>query len=262
MIHTILTHAKYTGCIVFNQKSGRLGAKLKPNPREQWVVQPNSFPAVISPSRFELVQQRLNGRTNHRSNERLLDELRAFVKKHGKATQAMLAADPKMACGCTYAHRFGSFCRALELIKTEPAKGFPEIECRARLKMWLQDEFARIAAARKFSYRRFYGIFRSPEYPTVLIEVGCCIRLPNGKPRWQIRYPAAGVEGMRCICLRMQPNNKLPMDYVCIPCLPHVAWWCQLSEERIRGLGFVTKNLDEAVQRLLLDPDQAETTQK
>ena len=261
MIHKILSHEKYTGSIVFNQKSGRLGAKFKSNPREQWVVRPNSFPAIISRSRFELAQQRLNDRTIHRSNERLLEELRAFVKRHGKATQAMLAADPKMAKTQTYADRFGSLCRALELIKTEPKEGFSEIECRARLKMWLQDEFARTTQARKLPYRRFYGVFRSSQHPTVVLEVGCCIRLPNGKLRWQIRYPAGGVEGMPCICLRLQPNNKLPMDYVCIPSLPYVAWFCQLSEERIRDLGFITQNLDEAVQRLLLDSEQVYTTQ-
>jgi DNA invertase Pin-like site-specific DNA recombinase len=255
MIHTILSHEKYIGSIVFNQKSGRLGARFKSNPREQWVIRRNSFPPIISRSRFELAQRRLNDRTIHRSNERLLEELRAFVKRHGRATQAMLAADPRMAKTETYAHRFGSLCRALESIKTEPKEGFSEIECRARLKMWLQDEFARIASTKALPYRRFYGVFRSAQHPTVVIEVGSCIKLPNGNLRWQIRYPAGGVEGMPCICLRMQPNNKLPMDYVCIPRLPYVAWFCQISEERIRELGFIAQNLDDAVERLLVGYD-------
>jgi DNA invertase Pin-like site-specific DNA recombinase len=257
MVHKILSHAKYTGCIVFNQKSGRLRSRMKANPREQWVIQPNSFPAIISQKRFELAQKRLAQRVFLRTDEQLLQQLRDFVKTHGKATQVMLAADPSMATGCTYGARFGSFSRALQLIKTEPPEGFPEIERRARIKLWLQDEFARILAVNNVQSRRSYGFFISSQHPPVLLDVARCFALADGQLRWEIRYPLTRNEGLRCITVRLQPDNKLPMDYVFIPCLPRAIRRWRFSQERIEEIGFIKKTLDEILRLLLQNNDDS-----
>ena len=55
---TILTHPKYAGCIVFNRTSVRLKSKRVFNPHEQWIVQPNCFPATVSADTFERAQAR------------------------------------------------------------------------------------------------------------------------------------------------------------------------------------------------------------
>ena len=94
IVDTILTHPRYTGSVVFNRRSEKLRSKRKSNPLEQWIVQPNSFPAIISRKRFEAVQRKLNDRVHRRSNGRLLKELRDFVDRHGRATELMLAEDP------------------------------------------------------------------------------------------------------------------------------------------------------------------------
>ncbi len=254
IVRTILTHPRYTGSVVFNRRSERLRSKRKSNPPEQWIVQPNSFPAIVPQKRFEAVQRKLNDRVCRRSNERLLKELREFVDKHGRATQLMLPADPTMASPCTYGKRFGSFSRAIALAIREPDSGFSEIERRARLKLLLQDEFARAMAATSVQSHRKNGVFRSSSHPPVLLDVACCRVLKNGHLRWEIRYPLTGVEGLRCITLRLDAGNKLPLDYLLIPFLPPGNQRYRFSEERLQKLqASLHKTLDEAVSFLLHD---------
>ena len=76
-------------------------------------------------------------------------------------------------------------------------------------------------------------------------------RLAPGKLRWEIRYPLTGTEGLRCIILRLQPDNKAPLDYVLVPRLPPANRRWRFSERRILDLGFVTGTLEGAVDLFL-----------
>lgn len=256
IVQRILSHPKYIGCVVFNQKSARLRSKPKHNPREQWVIQPDSFPAIISHKRFEQAREKLRRRVFLRTDGELLQELRDFVQKHGRATQLMLAADKHTANVTTYVTRFGSFRRALELTKTEPRQEFSAIERRIRMKIWLQDEFARTLAASNMQTRRRHGAFLSSSHPRVLLDVARCFTLSGGQLRWEIRYPLTGVEGLCCITLRLDPDNTLPMDYVFIPRLPQVVQRCRLSDECIHKIGFIRNSLVDAIQLLLASDHQ------
>ena len=251
IVHTILTHPRYTGSVVFNRRSERLRSKRKSNPPDQWVIQPNSFPAIIPQKQFEAAQRKLNDRVISRSNERLLKELRDFVEKRGRATQLMLGVDPAMASACTYGKRFGSFSRALALAAGEPDGSFSTVELRARFKLRLQDDFARVMAINNVQCHRKNGVFRSSSHSPVVIDVARCWVLKNGQLRWEIRYPLSGVTGLRCITLRLDAENKQPLDYVFINCLPPVIQRCRLSEERIAELGLIRESLGEAIDLFL-----------
>ena len=126
IVKTILTNPRYTGSMVFNRASERLRSKRKRNPREQWVMQPNSFPAIISQKRFDAAQRKINDRVCCRSDEELLKDLRDFVEQHGRATQLMLAKEPGMAGVDAYCRRFGSFSRALHWSPREPDGGWSD----------------------------------------------------------------------------------------------------------------------------------------
>jgi DNA invertase Pin-like site-specific DNA recombinase len=257
VVNTILTHPRYTGAVVFNRRSERLRSKRKPNPREQWVIQPNSFPAIVSQQRFEAAQRKLDDRVHRRANERLLKELREYMGKHGRATQLMLADDPTMATASTYAERFGSFSRALSLVATEPENGYSENEHRARLKLRLQDEFAEAMAELNIGSNRRNGTFRSSAHAPVLIDVALCRILKSGELRWEIRYPLRGIEGLRCITLRLTTDNKLPLDYLLFHRLPPGNQRYRFSEEQIQRLASVHTTLEEAIRFLLRDGNSA-----
>ena len=258
IIDTILTHPRYTGSVVYNRSSERLRSKKVWHPREQWVIQPDSFPAIIPQKQFEAAQRKLGDRIHCRSNERLLEELRRFLDEHGRVTEKMLAADPLMAGPWPYAKRFGSFSRALALVTKEPANGFSEIERRAQLKHRLQDDFAHEMKARNIASRRRNGIFRSVRHNPVLLDVACCRVLDDGQLRWEIRYPLTGVEGLRCITLRLRPGNKQPLDYLFMRFLPAGNQRYRFSEERLKKLqASIHESLEEAVDCLLSETGPA-----
>jgi len=83
VVRRILSHPKYVGCVVFNQTTSRLHSRTARNPRDQWVIQPNSFAPIISKRRFEQAQEKLCNRVFMRTNERLLADLGAFAMDLG-----------------------------------------------------------------------------------------------------------------------------------------------------------------------------------
>lgn len=251
IVKTILSHPRYTGSLVYGRTSERLRSKSKPNPREQWIIQPNSFPAIITQQRFDAAQHKLNDRVHLRSNEKLLEELAEFVNRYGHVTNKMLASDPKMANSQTYGERFGSFSRAIALVVKEPKSGFSQREYRARLKLHLQDEFAGAMAALNIGSHRMRGVFRSSAHPPVLLDVARCCVLKNGELRWEIRYPLSGIAGLCGITLRLSEKNRQPLDYSLFRSLPPGNQRYRFSKERIQRQASVCKDLDEAVNLLL-----------
>jgi hypothetical protein len=102
------------------------------------------------------------------------------------------------------------------------------------------------------------GTFRSSAHAPLLIDVALCRILKSGELRWEIRYPLRGIEGLRCITLRLSTDNKLPLDYLLFHRLPPGNQRYRFSEEQIQRLASVHTTLDEAISFLLRDdgPDR------
>ena len=251
IVRAILTHPRYTGSIVYGRRTERLRSKPKRNPRDAWIVRPNSFPAIVSQPRFDAVQSRLKERICERSNERLLQDLRCFIEKHGRATYQMLATDPAMPDGLTYDSRFGSFSRAKALATTEPDGGFSLPERRSRMKIDAQDRFAEIMGGLRIESKRVRGVFRSRLHPPMLLDVARCRTLKGGQLRWEIRYPLCAIDNLHCIVLRLTTDNNLPLDYLLFRRLPPGNQRYRLSEQTIHEMASIHGTLDEAVGFLL-----------
>ena len=240
VVQRILSHPKYTGCVVFNRKTTKLRSKSTPNPRDQWIVTPGCFEPLIPRQQFLEAQERLGSRVFLRTDEQLLLELQAFVKMHGRVSQMMLAADRNMAKSMTYATRFGSLSRALDRVTPEPVQGLSAIEFRARLKRTLQDEFAAFLAAKGCPGKRKQSVFTIPGRTAVLLEVARCFRIASGQLRWEVRCPVAGrPENLACIGLRLAEDNRSRLDFFFLPSLPPAAQRLQVSDDRVRRIAEV-----------------------
>ncbi len=55
----ILDNETYAGTRIYNKTWGRLKKKSHRNPRSEWVIQPNAFPAIVDPEMFAQAQERL-----------------------------------------------------------------------------------------------------------------------------------------------------------------------------------------------------------
>lgn len=162
-----------------------------------------------------------------------------------------------MATATTYEHRFGSFRRALRLIETDLPQGFSVTQRRRRLKLQLQDEFAKTLANAHITSKRSWGLYTSESHRPVVMEVARCFTLDIGQLRWQTRFSRRGGRGTSCIAARLDENNRSIADYVFISRLPDAVQGLRLSEEALRSLGCVTRNLSQAIQLLLRETEQS-----
>jgi hypothetical protein len=114
VIRRILTHPKYTGCAVFNRYSEKLGARRLSNPRDQWVLRPNAFPAIVSQEVFDRAQDKLRDMVIRRSKDRL--------SKYGAPLPHRTSASAGMALARTYVKRsLGEAVAETNIITAAPA---------------------------------------------------------------------------------------------------------------------------------------------
>jgi len=115
-VQAILTHPKYIGFNVYGRYTQRLYTPPKPKPRSEWVVTPGAFKAMVTPATFARAQQIIEKFTWNRSDEDLLDALRATLAKHGRVTTDLLKQTPSAPSSQAYAARFGTLSGAYQLI--------------------------------------------------------------------------------------------------------------------------------------------------
>src|SRR5579864_4456085 len=119
-VKVILTHPKYAGFNVYGCSTQRLYTPLVRVPRSEWIVIPNAFPALVSQEAFAqaqcIVDRCLRSCPRHRSDEDLLAILRAILAREGKITIELMRKTKDCPSPATFIHRFGSLCRAYQMI--------------------------------------------------------------------------------------------------------------------------------------------------
>jgi hypothetical protein len=80
-IGQILTNEKYTGSIIFNRSSFKLGQKRVVNPPDLWIRCDNAFPPIITPETFARAQEIIRERRQQLSDEGVLERLAAYNAK-------------------------------------------------------------------------------------------------------------------------------------------------------------------------------------
>jgi DNA invertase Pin-like site-specific DNA recombinase len=114
-VKEILTHPKYTGCNVWGRVSRRLGGAKVAVPKAQWVLRPTAFEPIVDSNVFEKAQRVLAERTCAKSNDELLESLRAVLAAEGKLSSWLLQGVRGAPSAQTCIVRFGSLRRAFEL---------------------------------------------------------------------------------------------------------------------------------------------------
>jgi DNA invertase Pin-like site-specific DNA recombinase len=93
-VRAVLTDPKYTGCHIYGRTSIRLSTPRVKLPRSEWVVTPAAFEPLIDTSVFSEAQRVLQERTLNKSNEELLDALRALLAAKGRLSRRVLRDSP------------------------------------------------------------------------------------------------------------------------------------------------------------------------
>jgi DNA invertase Pin-like site-specific DNA recombinase len=123
-VRAVLTHPKYAGINVYGRSSYRLYTPRLEVPRSEWAVRPGAFEAVVEPETFHEAQRILATFTRNKSDESLLEVLKAILEKEGKLSTDIIENTPGVASPTTFRTRFGSISRACELAGYVAPNGF------------------------------------------------------------------------------------------------------------------------------------------
>jgi DNA invertase Pin-like site-specific DNA recombinase len=115
-VRRILTGAKYNGWLTYAKTSRKLHTKELRIPEAQWLRVPHPSAKIVDDTAFELVRRRLANFTINKSNDQLLDELRATLALSGRLSSTVIRGIPSVSSPASFRCRFGSLLRAYQLI--------------------------------------------------------------------------------------------------------------------------------------------------
>jgi DNA invertase Pin-like site-specific DNA recombinase len=113
-VRHILTNQQYAGCVVYNKTRQRMKAKARRNPREQWIVTPESYEQVVPPELFQRAQEIFERRKQRYAPEHMLANLRAIYEKYHVITSRLIQAHDECPAPSLYSSRFGGLTGAFQ----------------------------------------------------------------------------------------------------------------------------------------------------
>lgn len=253
-IRRILTNPKYTGCLVFNRGTQHLGSKHALNQRDKWIFCPNAFPAIVPQEVFDRTQEELANRVFRRSNERLLEELRTYLKATGRSLPRIRKFGD-MACPSTYRYRFGSLPAAYELINYRSKHcSLEAIRTRkvvAAVKAQLREQLRQglTYAEVRFTEDKGGVRFRRNYFQ---VETAKCYR-DHSVVRWRVDSRTLR-SGRGLILIRLLPGNESVKDFMLIPNLSKKARGLTFGKISGQSLGTLHESVDALIDALLAIP--------
>jgi DNA invertase Pin-like site-specific DNA recombinase len=145
-VKAILTSPKYSGCHVYGRTSVRLSTPRVRLPRSEWVFTPGAFESVIDPDTFFVAQRIIGERTFNKSDEELLDALRALLASKGRLSRRIIRDSADVPCPSTFLYRFGSLQRAYKQIGYCHPEDFGPTDLHRRTQTLRDTLVAQIAA--------------------------------------------------------------------------------------------------------------------
>jgi DNA invertase Pin-like site-specific DNA recombinase len=174
VVGSLLSHPKYIGCNVFNRTTMRLGSAPTAVPSSDWIICAGAHQPLVDAKTFALAQEIRAGLIFNKTNEQLLQELRALLAVKGMFSVKLIDGTIGMASARTYGFRFGGLRRACELIGHDWRKNGRKsdeemlqhlrslLASRGRLSQPIIDAAPRLISSHKFRWR-FGGLNRAYE---------------------------------------------------------------------------------------------------
>ena len=256
VIRRMLSHLKYTGCVVFNRRTQKLRSKRVCNPHQQWVIRPHAFPAIVSQDVFDRTQAKFANRVKHRSNEQLLAELKAYIETLGK-TPSRPKPNNEIASLATYAARFGGMLAAYKLVGYCPRRftaasldlrrktGMLKLEVCTELTRKFADHDLQVPASNRVFCVEGCGHFR--------LAIGRCFLTLRGNLRWRVTV-RPNCPKHTLIVLRLQPANDAIKDFVVLEDAPKSVKGFTLNDELVLSHGTTYLTVAAVVEAILAKP--------
>jgi len=226
-VFAVLTHPKYTGCHVFGRTSSRLYTPVVRLPQSAWVLTPGAFEPIVDYATYSEAQRILQGRTINKSDDELLDSLRALLATKGRLSLNLIKNSADVPSPSTYRHRFGSLRRAYELIEYGRPTQFGPIDLRRRTQALREQLISQIAGMfpDQMSVVRRGGRWRSrlrmKNSLIVSVLVARSVRVWKKTVRWRVD-PVQHERGHVTLLARLDESNNSFLDFYVFPNLNRV----------------------------------------
>jgi DNA invertase Pin-like site-specific DNA recombinase len=120
VVHTILTHEKYAGSVVYNRTSYAMRTPPTQNPPERWVLKRGAFEALVPLSTFHAAQNERQARGQRIATPDLLEMLRLVHRAHGEVSTRLIDLTPGLPPHKVFVTRFGTLTNAYTLAGVPP----------------------------------------------------------------------------------------------------------------------------------------------
>lgn len=223
-VTAVLTNPKYTGTNVWGRTTSRLHTKVRRVPQDKWISREGAFEPLIDRALFYRVQQCLARRTEHQSNDDLLEDLRKLWRQKGELSKQLVALSKLTPSPFTYVRRFGSLLNAYELIGYEFKRDRNGMISHRVYWNRLRDELLisfQTVLPKRISVVRLINRVK----PMLLIDgsmlcavIVCPARItPHGHRRWLIRTNETEQFYPSLLCVLDRDNTRISRMYLCSP---------------------------------------------
>jgi hypothetical protein len=158
----MVSNVNYCGTTLFNKTSAKLSNPKVNNPKNEWVIVENAFPAIISKKLFSAAQLRMKNNPMLNEKAEMIKALADIYKAHGRISSAILKSIPNSPCHETLRKYFGSVDYAYHAAGFNPLleKNLRERNKRITMKIMNEHVIRLIRDLRYigFSVKRFYRL--------------------------------------------------------------------------------------------------------
>jgi DNA invertase Pin-like site-specific DNA recombinase len=257
-VREILENPKYVGCATWRRTTGPLGTRSVKVPPNRWIAKVGAFEGVIDQETYDKAQEILKHSTIHKSNEELLEGLRALLLREGRISEHLIDQSPDLPSSLTYNKRFGGLRQAYALIGYQEFRNIPAV-LRTRL---------RLTAVRRSVFSQILRIFKHQAtaiqerggsrqairfHDGLKMSVSICRCVDYGSGlRWIINVNRFERDYPTLIC-RCAPNSKVLKDIYLVRLVESSSTNAFLIREqdpwlrrgkRVRDLSLLRKMLD------------------
>ena len=217
-VRKILTNTKYNGWLVYGKTSRKLHMKEKKQPESEWLRVKHPTAKVIDDATFAAVQKRIANFTNHKSNQQLLDELRAILAANSRLNSTIIRNSADTTPAGSLRRRFGSLMQAYDLIGYHvPIAQL--VQTRKRIQSMRQELMQRIEQANSTEIRVLSKGGRTRSWLQVRngikVSVRFCARIAHVHSRaWYVREAVRESRWITLLVLLNHDNTRIEQSLV------------------------------------------------
>jgi DNA invertase Pin-like site-specific DNA recombinase len=220
-VHQVLINEKYVGNNVWNRISFKLKKKRIRNDPEMWIRADGAFPAIVDRALFDAARTIIQSRSFRLSDAEMLAALRALFEREGQLSGIIIDEAEGLPSSSAYRSRFGSLVRAYSLVSFRPRRDYRYVEINRMLRKLYPGIIDEIIAG----FRAVGCVIEmDPKNDLILINnefsvsavIARCRQLLDGAYRWRLRLDTSLSPDIT-IAVRMDGNNRAPLDYYLLP---------------------------------------------